>query len=320
MKSSNPWLVLLVVLVIATAGCAQYAPDIEGVSSPTPEPTPISDDWRETGNGTFDNVTQTQRQAAIEREMMEFVNAHRASQGVEPLFYNPAIAQVNRWNSKQMVEKNYFAHESPYTERYHYERLRAAEIDECKVSSETIAYHEDIYQTPTATAAQLVSQFMRSDSHRRALMDEIFDVAGVGVYIGEFDEEGKSFGDEIPRKVFATIVFCERRELSAKLNGWEDAEYRDGTLIMDYERLVQMSASENISDAIRNVSERDENPPFEKPRNWTNPDENRTAKLESDVLPTTRPAGDTAPTHRRRIAQDHDAARREVYRPQSYGG
>lgn len=321
MKSSNPWLVLLVVLVIATAGCAQYAPDIEGVSSPTPEPTPISDDWRETGNGTFDNVTQTQRQAAIEREMMEFVNAHRASQGVEPLFYNPAIAQVNRWNSKQMIKKDYFNHINPNTGRGHHQRLRATGIDNCKRASETIAHSDDMYRgDPTGTAARLVSLFMRSDPHRSALMNEGHDVAGVGVYAGEYYGEGDSDGNETTRDVFATIVFCERPELSAQLDGWEDAKYRDGTLIIDYETLITTPWYANISDAIRNVSERDENPPFEKPRNWTNPDENRTAKLESDVLPTTRPAGDTAPTHRRRIAQAHDAARREVYRPQSYGG
>jgi len=285
MKNLHFPVILLVVLVIVTAGCSQYASPTETVTPKATESTPTLDNWRQTGNGTFDNVTQTQRQAAIEREMMEFVNAHRASQGIEPLFHNPAIAQVNRWNGKQMVEKDYFAHKNPHTGRYHPDRLRATGMSECKVSSETIAYHEDIYQTPTATAAQLVSQFMRSDAHRTALMNEGYDVAGVGAYIGEYDGGGNTIGDEILTKAFGIIVFCERRELSAKLNGWEDAEYRDGTLIMDYERLVQMSASENISDIIRNVSGRDENPPFEKPRNWTNPDENGTAELNSDVLP-----------------------------------
>ena len=89
------------------------------------------------------------------------------------------------------------------------------------------------------------------------------------------------------------------------------------TLFIHYERLIQISPFKNISDVIRNVSERDENPPFEKPRNWTNPDENGTAKLDSDVLLTTRPAGDTTPTRSKRIAQAHDAASREVPRPQS---
>ena len=318
MNTPNPQLVFLVVLVIATAGCSQYAPAVERVTPQTTEPTPIPDDWRQSGNGTFDNVTQTQRQAAVEREMMEFVNAYRASQGVEPLFYNPAIADVSRWNSKQMVENNYFSHTNPNTGRHHHQRLEAAGINDCKMTSETIAYSDDMYRgNSTVTAAKLISLFMRSDPHRGALMDEQYDVAGVGVYAGEYYGEGESAGDETTRDVFGTIVFCERLDLSAKLNGWENAKYRDGTLFMEYETLVRTSPYANISDAIRNVSERDENLPFEKPQNWTNPDENRTAKLNSDVLPTTRPAGDTAPTHSRRIAQAPDAALREAYRPQS---
>jgi len=300
------------ILFITTAGCSQYAPPAERATPQATEPTPISDDWRQTGNGTFDNVTQTQRQAAIEREMMEFTNAYRASQGIEPLFYNPAIAQVTRWNSKQMVEKDYFAHTSPITGRTHYQRLRAAGIDDCKTTAETVAYDSDMYQTPTVTAAQLVSQFMRSDPHRRALMEEEYDVAGVGVYIGDFDRRGEPISDDTTREVFATIVFCERPELSAKLNGWKGAEYRDGTLSMDYEELVQTSTPKNISNVMRNVSGNDENPPFEKPRNWTNPDANRTAMLDSNALPTTRLAGNTALTRGKRIAQAHDVARREV--------
>ena len=78
---------------------------------------------------------------------------------------------------------------------------------------------------------------------------------------------------------------------------------REDTVCQLWE-VVQISTFENTPDVIRNVSERDESPPFEKPQNWTNPDENRTAELDSDVLPTTRRAREsTAEIHSKRIVQ-----------------
>lgn len=81
---------------------------------------------------------------------------------------------------------------------------------------------------------------MRSDSHREAILNEQYDVAGVGIFVAEDDTR------------IAVMTLCDRADISdEELNGWEDAKYRGDDVAIPY----QVAVSGGEWDSTGNLTE-----------------------------------------------------------------
>jgi uncharacterized protein YkwD len=249
--------VVAVVVLLLLAGCASVV-EVE-TRTPTPDPFAPGNEWRNDVDRDFDTAysdfisADREDVREVEHEVMEYTNAHRANEGVEPLFYNAELSELNRWYARELANQSTLAHTNPQTNRDSSDRIRWAEYD-CQLYAENLYSGPYRIGHPTASAAQIVAGWLYSDSHRKALMDPQFEVAGIGVFV---DRDAR---------MYAVMTFCGRLEIADRLNGWENASHRDGTLALPHEYAVNGTEYElprkdwNIDDG---------NQPFERPDNAT---------------------------------------------------
>ncbi len=140
----------------------------------------------------------------IEQLIAEKINEIRAERNLTELVPRADVIEVSRNHSKDMYERDYFAHETPDG------MTPADRVDEAGVQcsvGENLGkmWYEpmipDGYEAQGLTseaevAEAFVEGWMESDGHRENLLTPEYRTHGVGVYIGEDGE------------VFATHKFC----------------------------------------------------------------------------------------------------------------
>lgn len=111
----------------------------------------------------------------LESELLEQVNAVRAQWNLIPLARMPAVDQVARGHSGDMVTRNYFAHESPEGQNA-IDRLARGHVDGFSMAAENIG------QTNKGSpASEIVAAWLRSPAHRTNLLAPAFNATGIGV-------------------------------------------------------------------------------------------------------------------------------------------
>jgi uncharacterized YkwD family protein len=133
----------------------QPDPDPEP-QEPAPQPAPVS------------GLT------ADEQAMLDLVNQERVRAGVEPLKVDPALTRTARLKSQDMVDNNYFSHNSP-TYGSPFDMMKAAGIS-YRTAGENIA--------GAPTVARAHQGLMNSDGHRKNILNPNFTHVGIGVVDG----------------------------------------------------------------------------------------------------------------------------------------
>ena len=112
-----------------------------------------------------------------EEIVLNLLNQDRISAGLPPLAHDPALSAIARMKSRDMVDGNYFAHESPTwgKARDMLTRLGYA----FRACGENIARHASVQKAHAA--------FMTSEGHRRNILSPHWEKVGVGVV---FDRNG----------------------------------------------------------------------------------------------------------------------------------
>ena len=120
----------------------------------------------------------------IEREILRFVNLEREKAGLKPYKWNDWVRAVAYNHSKDMAERDYFAHTSPEG-KDHYDRLKESGMFFI-ASGEVLFYLENIgpEYNETEIARAAVDGWLKSPGHRSVVLDvdNIYSDAGVGVY------------------------------------------------------------------------------------------------------------------------------------------
>lgn len=114
--------------------------------------------------------------------LLAATNRFRKAQGLQPLAWDPGLAASARAHVADMVQRRYFAHQSPegFT---HIERVSLLNRDLCAQTAENLAYRD--YPTERATPEQFQTMWEQSPGHRRNLENPAFGQAGFGaVQIG----------------------------------------------------------------------------------------------------------------------------------------
>lgn len=134
-----------------------------------------------------DDVYADEQTLAYEQAIHDRVNAVRLDHDRNPLAKKEAIAAVARAHSADMVEREYFAHESPDGEGPG-DRLDDFMPNPCRMIGENLANVGLFPENDDEVIAErVVSGWMDSAGHRENLLRDAFDVEGIGVAIREDD-------------------------------------------------------------------------------------------------------------------------------------
>ena len=117
-------------------------------------------------------IPDTGSLASYEQQVFELVNKERAARGLTLLKYNTELARMARIKSQDMIDKKYFAHESPtYGSPF---KMMESFGFKFSAAGENIAYGQ-------RTAAEVMNTWMNSPGHRANILSESYTTIGVGV-------------------------------------------------------------------------------------------------------------------------------------------
>lgn len=109
---------------------------------------------------------------ALEAEVVRLVNAERAKRGLPALNHNWELSRVARYKSQDMIDKKYFAHQSP-TYGSPFVMMDNFGI-KFSAAGENIAYGQ-------RTPAEVMNAWMNSPGHRSNILSPTYNQIGVGV-------------------------------------------------------------------------------------------------------------------------------------------
>ncbi|ENY8659923.1 CAP domain-containing protein [Clostridioides difficile] len=110
--------------------------------------------------------------SAYQKEVVDLVNIERAKAGLNPLTLDSSISNVATKKSQDMIDNNYFSHNSP-TYGSPFDMLKKFGIS-YKTAGENIAMGQKIPK-------EVVNAWMNSEGHRKNIMNPNFSKIGVGV-------------------------------------------------------------------------------------------------------------------------------------------
>lgn len=106
-----------------------------------------------------------------EQKLLELVNKARADKGLDALVTDEKLMKVARTKAKDMVENNYFSHQSP-TYGSPFDMMRQFD-NVFKSAGENIAGNK--------TVEGAFKAWMSSESHKKNILNSAFKVTGIGV-------------------------------------------------------------------------------------------------------------------------------------------
>jgi hypothetical protein len=116
--------------------------------------------------------------ASEEQQMLDLINEERALYDLEPLSFNAILNDVASEHSKEMIEKDYFSHDSydgtsfsVRMENAGYDILYAGENIAMRYPPDLIAAHEGL---------------MNSPGHRANILNPNYNEIGIGIWVGEY--------------------------------------------------------------------------------------------------------------------------------------
>jgi len=123
------------------------------------------------GGNTGSQDTTTASLSADEKEVFDLINKQRTNNGLSALKVDSEVQRVARIKAQDMVDNNYFAHESP-TYGTPFQMLNSF-----KVSYKTAG--ENIAGNSSNSAA--VTAWMNSSGHKANILNGKYNYTGIGV-------------------------------------------------------------------------------------------------------------------------------------------
>lgn len=157
----------LVVAVLALSGCARPWPGFEALAPASPAAGAPGEAGSPGAPGTPSPSPSPQDpDGALERRIVDLVNLDRASAGLPPLALDEELAMGAREWARAMAGGAGLAHDPGL-----------AVPAGASVAGENVAFRT----TDGDVARGLQAQFMRSEGHRRNVLDQAYDRVGIGV-------------------------------------------------------------------------------------------------------------------------------------------
>ncbi|MCA0990533.1 CAP domain-containing protein [Guptibacillus hwajinpoensis] len=140
-----------------------------GQAQPNENPAPEQEEANKEKSPTSEPSGEITKEI---QQVIDLTNAERKEQGLSPLKAMPSLSDVAQEKSRDMQQKNYFSHTSP-TYGSPFDMMRDFGVD-FNTAGENIAQGQ---QTPEA----VVDAWMKSEGHRKNIMNSSFTHIGVGL-------------------------------------------------------------------------------------------------------------------------------------------
>ena len=125
-----------------------------------------------TGGGTTGSQdTTTASLSADEKEVFDLINKQRTNNGLSALKIDSEVQRVARIKAQDMVDNNYFAHESP-TYGTPFQMLKSFKIS-YKTAGENIAGN--------SSNSAAITAWMNSSGHKANILNGNYNYTGIGV-------------------------------------------------------------------------------------------------------------------------------------------
>lgn len=125
----------------------------------------------EIATGAGEYREQTSSLTEDEKEILELINNQRTSNGLNSLIIDDELQNVARIKAQDMVENNYFAHESP-TYGSPFDMIKNNQIT-YRTAGENIAGNSD--------NKKAVEAWMNSESHKNNILNNSYNYTGIAV-------------------------------------------------------------------------------------------------------------------------------------------
>lgn len=150
------------------------APEPAPEPAPAPAPQPQQPEEQKPAPKTETNNDATSQLTAEEQKMVDLVNQARVEAGLQPLKVNLELTNVARVKAKDMIENNYFSHQSP-TYGSPFDMMNQFGI-EYRTAGENLAGNQSVEAAHKA--------LMNSDGHRANILNPNFTEIGIGIVEG----------------------------------------------------------------------------------------------------------------------------------------
>lgn len=141
---------------------------------PAPEPEPEPEKPVPTPPATEPEVPAVPGLTAAEQQMLNLVNQERTSRGLAALKVDLELTRLARLKSRDMIDLNYFAHQSP-TYGSPFDMMRNAGIS-YRTAGENLA--------GASTVERAHNALMNSPGHRANILNSSFTHVGIGIVSG----------------------------------------------------------------------------------------------------------------------------------------
>lgn len=106
-----------------------------------------------------------------EQKLLDLINAERSKAGIPPLAFDMPLQKVARLKAQDMVNNNYFSHQSP-TYGSPFDMMRQFDVT-FRTAGENIAGNQ--------TLEGAVKAWMNSEGHRKNILNSSFNYTGIGI-------------------------------------------------------------------------------------------------------------------------------------------
>lgn len=139
-----------------------------------PQKNPVQSNAPTQAQAPVGNASATEGLTANEKQMFDLVNQERTKQGLAPLKVNMELQKLARLKAKDMIDKNYFSHQSP-TYGSPFDMMNKYGVS-YRTAGENIAGNSSVQGAHTS--------LMNSDGHRKNILNSAFTEAGIGIVDG----------------------------------------------------------------------------------------------------------------------------------------
>ena len=122
-------------------------------------------------SGNTSSSTETSNMNSDEKEVFDLINKQRTNNGLQALKIDNEVQKVARIKAQDMVDNNYFAHESP-TYGTPFQMLKSFKIS-YKTAGENIAAN--------SSNSGAVNAWMNSSGHKANILNSSYNYTGIGV-------------------------------------------------------------------------------------------------------------------------------------------
>jgi uncharacterized protein YkwD len=119
-------------------------------------------------------------QEKLEEEVFKILNQKRIEKGLEPLRWNEDLARIARSHSENMAKFRFFSHVD-MNKHTVAGRVKSFGIKDWKAIGENIGFARNL----DSPAISLCEMWMKSETHRKNILDSRYDETGIGVAIAE---------------------------------------------------------------------------------------------------------------------------------------